>query len=76
MADATKRNEKQFQSLSEPILNGDIVLNTNWPNTNDVLTYISFIMTFLVSLVSGWVFFQVEKTFISHFSFKTTLNTF
>lgn len=63
MADATKRNEKQFQSLSEPILNGDIVLNTNWPNTNDVLTYISFIMTLIVSLVSGWLFFSRENCY-------------
>lgn len=69
MADATKRNEKQFQSLSKPILNGDIVLNTNWPNTNDVLTYISFIMTFLVSLVSGWVFFSGRENFYKSFLF-------
>lgn len=60
-ADATKRNKKNFQALSEPILNGDIELNTIWPTTNDVLTYISFIMTILISLVSGWLFFKQRK---------------
>lgn len=63
MADATKRNEKKIQSLSESILNGDIDLNTNWPTTNDVLTYISFIMTLIVSLVSGWLFFSRENCY-------------
>lgn len=61
MTDATKRNEKIFQSLSEPILTGDIELNTIWPTTNDVLTYIAFIMTILVSLISGWLFFKQRK---------------
>lgn len=34
---------------------------TIWPTTNDVLTYISFIMTILVSLISGWLFFKQRK---------------
>lgn len=70
LADATKRNEKKSQSLSEPILSGDIELNTNWLTINDVLTYISFIMAILIYLVSGWLFFKQRKLLLIISLFK------
>lgn len=75
MAEATKRNEKIFQSLSEPLLNGDLDMISNWPTTNDILTYISFIITIIVSLVCGLLFMRQRKLLLVISILKQTAYT-
>lgn len=58
MAQATKRDEKIFQTLSEPLLSGDIQLSSTWPTSNDILTYISFILAISASLVCIMLFLK------------------
>ena len=41
MASTAKKDAIIFQNLAEPLLDGQIRLNPNWPSTDNVLLYIT-----------------------------------
>ena len=61
MVQATKNDEKVFQTLTEPLLNGDIELDSTWPSTGDIITYVSLALASLASLGCVYLFLKLSK---------------
>ena len=61
MAEAAKNDEKVFQTLTEPLLSGDIELESSWFDTRTIITYVGFIMTILALLGCVYLFLKIRK---------------
>lgn len=44
IASAVKNDQKIFKSLAEPLLDGQIQIPQEWPNTSDIITLVSLIL--------------------------------
>ena len=61
MADKAKNDEIIFKSLSEPMLDGQIAINSEWPDFNAILIFISGGLAVCASLALLWMFFKIRS---------------
>ena len=61
MVKKAKKDEVIFQSLAEPILNGDIQIQQTWPDTNGILTVVALALSCLTTLASVYMFFKMRS---------------
>ena len=61
MVDKAKNDEIIFKSLSEPMLDGQISTNANWPDFNAILIFISGGLAIGASLALIWMFFKIRS---------------
>ena len=61
MADKAKKDEVIFKSLSEPMLDGQIPINNNWPDFNAILIFICGGLVVTASFVILWMFFKIRS---------------
>ena len=61
MADKAKNDETIFKTLSEPLLEGELSLNTSWPDINAILIFISSTLTISSVVVMVWMYFKIQK---------------
>ena len=64
LAKARKNDAVIFQSLSEPLLDGTISLDDNWPSVDNILIYCSIGMIILLTIVSFGVVLKLRKVAI------------
>ena len=64
LAKATKNDAVIFQSLSEPLLDGTITLDDNWPSVDNIIIYCSIGMIILLTIVSFGVVLKLRKVAI------------
>jgi len=58
MATAAKNDEQVFKTLSEPILDGQIDINTTWPDLNAILIFCTFSLSVLA--IIGFIFAMLK----------------
>ena len=61
MADKAKNDEIIFKSLSEPMLDGQLAINADWPDLNAILIFISGGLAIGASLALLWMFFKIRR---------------
>ena len=61
MASTAKTDAIIFQNLAEPLLDGQITLNPNWPSTDNILLYIASSATIILTVVLTWTIFKLRK---------------
>lgn len=61
MAEAAKKDAKIFQSLAEPLLDGQISIQTQWPDLNAILVLITMSTTAISIMLLVWTFFKIRK---------------
>lgn len=61
LAQAAKKDSVAFKSLSEPLLNGDIVLDTDWLDTKSVILYTTLITTICATIGCIFLFCKIRK---------------
>lgn len=61
MVEAAKQDTMSFQSLTEPLLDGLIDVNSNWPDTNAVMIFVTMGISILLSITVAWMFFKMRK---------------
>ena len=61
MAHKGKNDEIIFKALSEPLLEGELSLNTCWPDINAILIIISSTLTIGAILAIIWMYFRIRK---------------
>lgn len=61
MAKVTKSGATLFQSLTEPLLDNQIQLNTNWANFDNILRLCTISTTVLLSVIMLWTVFKLRK---------------
>ena len=61
MAEAAKNNVQVFQSLVEPLLDGQIDIESNWPSTNDILIIVSMSASAILAVLLIHTIFKLRK---------------
>lgn len=61
MAQAAKQDTVAFKSLSEPLIDGLISVQADWPGTTDILTIVSIGISLLLCITVGYMFFRLRK---------------
>ena len=61
MADKAKNNETIFKTLSEPLLEGELSLNTSWPDINAILIFLTSTLTIGSVIAIIWMYFRIRK---------------
>ena len=61
MVQATKNQSVIFQSLSEPLLDGQISLSQQWPDTNAILIFSTMATTGFTLLLSIFLFYKYKQ---------------
>ena len=61
MVELAKDDQVVFQSLTEPLLDGQIPLPTVWPDTNGILALIAVSLTGLISFLLVYLLCKVNK---------------
>lgn len=61
LAKAAKKDAVAFRSLTEPLLNGDIVLDTDWLDTRSVMLYVTMISAILATIGCILLFCKIKK---------------
>ena len=61
MADKAKNDEIILKSLSEPILDGQIAINSEWLDFNAIFIFISGGLAVCASLALLWMFFKLRS---------------
>ncbi|CAG2247995.1 unnamed protein product [Mytilus edulis] len=57
---AAKADRKIFTSLSEPLLDGEIDIDDSWPNTNEMISLISLVLSILLTIACIILFNKVR----------------
>ncbi|CAC5388718.1 unnamed protein product [Mytilus coruscus] len=60
IAKAAKADSKIFTSLSEPLLDGEIDIDDSWPNTNEMISLISLVLSILLTIACIVLFNKVR----------------
>ena len=60
IATQAKNDEMIFRYLSEPLLEGNIEINENWPDFNALLIFASITLTVISFFVIAWLFIRVR----------------
>ena len=61
MASTAKKDAIIFQNLAEPLLDGQIKLNPDWPSTDNILLYMTSSATIILTVVLVWTIFKLRK---------------
>ena len=61
MAESAKKDATIFQSLAESMLDGEVTIESNWPDLNAILILVTMGTTVLSSLLLFWTFFKLRK---------------
>ncbi|XP_062603682.1 uncharacterized protein LOC134265486, partial [Saccostrea cucullata] len=61
IAKAVKNDQKIFKSLAEPLLDGQIEIPQEWPNTSDIITLVSLCLAGLCLIVCILLCIKVRK---------------
>lgn len=61
MTATAKKYAVIFQSLAEPLLDGQIQLDSDWPNTDNILLYITTTATILLTTVLALTILKLRK---------------
>lgn len=61
MVEVTKNDDIVFQTLAEPMLDGQITIQSSWPDFNGVLILIAISFTSASTFLLLWVFFTIRK---------------
>ena len=61
MAQTAKDDKVIFQTIAEPLLDGQIKLDDNWPTTDNILLYIVTVATGLCIAFFVWTIFKIRK---------------
>ena len=58
---ASVRNDKTiFQSLAEPLLDGEIAIKPDWPDTNSILTLVAMAIAIVALALFVWTVFKLR----------------
>ncbi len=60
MAESAKKDQMIFQSLSEPILDGQISIPSSWFDTSSVIAIVSSSISAISILLAIWIFFKIR----------------
>ena len=60
MAKIAKKEGVIFQNLAEPLLDGKIDINNNWPDLNGILGLIGAILARVTFFYCIWSFFKIR----------------
>ena len=60
MVTKAKKDEVIFQTLAEPILNGDIPIQNTWPDTNGILTVLALCLSGITTLINVYMFYKIR----------------
>lgn len=61
MAEMAKKDAVIFQSLTEPLLGGQIKLDTDWPSSDDIILYVNSAVTIVLTALLIWTILQYKK---------------
>ncbi|XP_062585400.1 uncharacterized protein LOC134247076 [Saccostrea cucullata] len=61
IAKAVKNDQKIFKSLAEPLLDGQIEIPQEWPNTSDIITLVSLCLAALCLVICILLCIKVRK---------------
>lgn len=75
MAEIVKKDGIIFKSLTEPLLTGEIKLDTDWPTTDNILTYCSIGAIVLLLILLLGTMFKVRKLAIMVATLQNAKNT-
>ena len=64
MVQAAKNDSLIFQSLAEPLLDGMISLDSEWPDVNAILIFITMPIAVLSFIACIWSFYKIRKLVI------------
>lgn len=64
IAELARKDKTIFQSLTEPLLDGVIQIPSDWPTTNDVITYCSLSLSLVLTIILAWTILRVRKLMI------------
>jgi hypothetical protein len=67
MARAARKDERIFKTLTEPLLTGDIQLQSEWPDINAIFIFISLRIGIFLFFICAYLFFKVRKMAIAMF---------
>ncbi|CAC5370307.1 unnamed protein product [Mytilus coruscus] len=74
MAQAAKKDEQIFKTLTEPLITGDISLNSEWPDLNAILIFVALTIGCLSFITCIYLFFKVRKMAIAMLILKQVSN--
>lgn len=61
MVKAAKKDELVFQSLTEPLLDGNIQNNSSWPNVSDIIDFVDLAISIIAIFGVIFTFLKVRK---------------
>lgn len=65
MAEVAKKDGTIFKTFTEPLLDGEIKLNSDWPTTSDIINLCSVSSTVLLCILLVWTMFRVQKLMVA-----------
>lgn len=61
MVKAAKKDELVFQSLTEPLIEGNIQINSSWPSVSDIIDFVAFAISSIAIFGVIFTFLKVRK---------------
>lgn len=61
MVQVAKKDQIIFKSLAEPLLDGNIEINSSWPSVSDIVDFVALRIAILSSVGLIFLFFKVRK---------------
>lgn len=61
MVEIAKNDDIVFQTLAEPILDGQIAIQSDWPDFNGILILVALSFAAATTILLFWLFFKVRK---------------
>ena len=61
MTDQVKNDQVIFQSLTEPLLEGQLTIEPQWPDFNAILIFVTMAAVAICTLFMTWTFFRMRK---------------
>lgn len=61
MVKAVKKDELVFQSLTEPLIEGNIQINSSWPSVSDIIDFVAFAISSIAIFGVIFTFLKVRK---------------
>lgn len=61
MVEIAKNDDIVFQTLAEPILDGQLAIKADWPDFNGILTLVALSFAVATTVVLVWMFFKLRR---------------
>lgn len=61
MVKAAKKDELVFQSLTEPLIEGNIQINSSWPSVSDIIDFVALAISSIAIIGVIFTFLKVRK---------------